>query len=283
VERNYYQNRKYFFAEGSDFGWEPGESYTRALVVRLFVNGPAVFLLDRTLLCLPLVGVAATVYGWRRRDRSLLLVAAWLWSLVFMFNFGSTSTKAYIPLALFQRYLYPVFLPSALLVAGFVCALVFRPSRGRLAWVRPAAGAIACAFIAWAGWPSLYFGLRYPPQWNSEVRTLKETVQPDSKLYADTFSIRAFEFLRGYPRKTAWTDFEQLPSESDIGNGSLVLVNPRYIEWLERHGGIWGSRRSGYRVHDFYRKPPGDWTRVWQNGSVFLYRVTKEAVQRNER
>jgi 4-amino-4-deoxy-L-arabinose transferase-like glycosyltransferase len=285
VERNYYQNQKYFFAEGSDFGWEPGESYARVLAVRLFVDGPAVFFFDRTLLFLPLVGVVATIYGWRRRNQSLLLAAGWLWSLVLMFNFASTSTKSYIPLALFQRYLYPVFLPAVLLVAGFVAAAIFSPapSRARFARLMPVAGVLASALIAWAAWPSLYFGVKYPPRWNAEVRSLKDVLQPDAVLYADTFSIRALEFMSGYPRQTAWTDFERLQPGQELRDGSFVLVNHQYIGWLERHGGIWGTRRSGYRAHAFYRDPPSDWTRVWQNGNAFLYRVNNKVAQRHDR
>jgi hypothetical protein len=112
---------------------------------------------------------------------------------------------------------------------------------------------------------------------------LKDVVQPDTVVYADTFSIRALEFMGGYPRETAWTDFEHLQSAHEIRDGSLVLVNHQYIGWLDRHGGIWGSRRSGYRTHDFYREPPANWTPVWQNGNAFLYRVNEKVAHRDDR
>ena len=55
------------------------------------------------------------------------------------------------------------------------------------------------------------------------------------------------------------------------------MVNAQYIQWLERHGGIWGSRKSGYANHEFYRSAPASWTPVFHNDNLSVYRVDKAA------
>ncbi len=280
AERDYHQNAKYFFAEGSDFGWKAGDSRTHALVNRLFVSGPAAIFVNRSMLFMPTIGLVAMLYAWLRRDRSFLVPAVWLWTLVLMFNFSSSSTTSYAPLVLLERYMYPIFFPSIVLVSGFFAkTIVLRhePARREIPILR-LAGALTAVCLLWIGGKDVALAFKYPPTWwLKDVRIVKAYVTPDSSVYADTLSLRAFEFFEGYPKTTAWTDFERLGSPEELPPGSLVVVNNQFIQWLDSHGGIWGSRTSGYRQFPFYSAAPRSWTRLWQNGNLSLYRVNERS------
>ena len=288
IERNYRQWPNGFFTEGSDFGWQPGQSYGRALFDRLFVAGPAMFFLDRSMLFLPLIGLVTTVYAWWRRDDAFVIPALWLWTLVLMFNFSSSSMTTYTPLALFQRYLYPIFAPSIVLVAGFLGRLQFPSDQAGAVRARPHRWAAAgtALFILWAAAPNLYYSVRTPPDWwLAEARQHRATVHPDTTLYSDTLTLRAFEFFNGYPDAPAWTDFADIQSAADIPQGSLVLVNNQYIQWLDKNAGMWLSwplpelsDTTGYRKHAFYDTPPVGWRRLWANHNASLYRVETSAL-----
>jgi Dolichyl-phosphate-mannose-protein mannosyltransferase len=279
TERSYRFNSKYFFAEGSDFGWEVGQSRAHAVVNRLFVSGPSTIFLNRSLLFLPALAVVASLYAWRQRDRAFLVPAAWFWTLVLMFNFSSSSAASYTPLTLLGRYLYPLFFPAILLVSGFLAKTTMArrdPETGGAPRpvFRLAGFAVALCLVV-VGGKDLALAFRYPPTWwMKDVRAIRGTVRPDTVVYADTFSLRAFEFFDGYPAATSWTDFERVGSTAQLAPGSLVVVNRQFIDWLDKHGGIWGSRRTGYVRFAFYTDPPPTWTPVWENGNLFMYRVS---------
>ncbi len=279
VEVDYRQNAKYFFTEGSAHGWSEGGSRWRAVANRVFVSGPSTLFLDPSLLYLPLMAAIATLYGWVRRERTFLLPAIWFWTLAFMFDFGSSSVTEYIPLALFQRYLYLLYYPSIVLAAGFL-ARTLLPSRAPgvapRAWT-PAfrlVGLAMAATIVWVGGRQALYDVRHPQTWwLDDVRAVRGQVTPETVLFADTLSLRALEFFDRYPAHTRWTDFDQVPAGAQLPGGSLVMVNKRYLQWLHQHGGIWGSRRTGYPVLAFYDRAPASWTVVWQNSNLSLYRV----------
>ena len=277
IERNYRQLENGFFTEGSDFGWQKGESYARALAKRLFVSGPAMLLLDYEFLFLPLIGLIAAFHGWYTKDRSFLIPSLWLVSLLLMFNFSSTSLSSYMPVALFHRYFYLIIFPSVVLVSGLIGKLVFEGpgappavvQRERRFW-----GVLLAIILLLTGGYLLQSAYRSSVStWASEVRTLGSIVKPSSRLFTDTLSIRGFEFFLGYPGKTGWTDFADVRSPSEIQPGSLVLVNKAYIEWLNRNGGMWLSPRAGYQKHDFYDRPPPSWKMIWKSGNASLYQV----------
>jgi len=277
IERNYRELENGFFTEGSDFGWQEGESYARAFAKRLLVSGPAMLLLDQAFLLLPMIGLIAAFHGWYSKDRSLLVPSLWLVTLLLMFNFASTSLSSYMPIALFHRYFHMIIFPSVVLVAGLIGKLVFEGGEDSQEEVRRERrfwGALLAIGLVLVGGYNLQGSLRSSPSsWASELRSLRSAVEPSSRLYTDTLSIRGFEFLWGYPRATQWTDFADLASSEEVRPGSLVLVNRAYIEWLNRNGGMWLSPRSGYRQHGFYESPPSSWKEVWRNGNVRMYRA----------
>lgn len=284
VERNYRQWENSFFTEGSDFGWKRGESHAQALARRLFVTGPALILFSRTFFYLPLIGLGATLWAWRRGDRRFLIPSLWLWSLVLMFNFSSSSTATYTPLALFHRYLSPIFFPAIVLVSGFLATAITvdrrSRTRGRPAIAQWSALAIGL-FVAWIGAHDLFVALRNDSTWLEEIRALRDRVNPATRIYSDGLSLRAFEFFNDFPRRTEWIDLRDVSSPDQIAEGSLVLVYPPGIEWLDRNAGMWvawpapgPTDRNGYLRQHFYRDPPASWTTVWQSGGVRLYRAT---------
>ena len=281
IERNYRQWENGFFSEGSNMGWAQGTSRTQALLNRIFVSGPATLLLEPSLYYLPILGIGAAFYGWLRKDRSFTVPSLWLLTLLLIFNFASSSTTEYIPLSLYQRYLYPLFYPAMILVAGFLARTVFSQpialKRRRL--MELGSGIIVALLILWAAVPNLYFGVP-PTGWAAEVRMFKDDVRPESPLYSDSLTLRAFEFFAGYPSRTSWYGFEQIASSEDIPAGSTVIVNKRYIEWLNRNAGMWvawpapgRTPRGGYRQHDFYGAPPNTWTEVWKSDNVKIYKA----------
>ena len=285
IERNYRQWESSFFTEGSDFGWKRGESRAHALLHRLFVSGPATILLNRTLLFIPLLGLLATVYAVRRKDGRYLVPALWLWTLVLMLNFSSSSTSAYTPLALFQRYLYPLLFPAVVLVGGFL-ATTLAPvlatadsGRDRRA---PSLmlGAAVALFLVWVGGRQLVWSLRSSARWYDEVWSVAPQVDTQTNIYSDALSLRGLEFRNAFPPATAWIDLGQTPTPEDIPDGSLVLINPTAIRWLNKNAGMWVAwptprltRETGYPLRLQYEALPTSWTRLWSSGDVALYRA----------
>jgi len=284
MERNYRQWPNGFFTEGSVFGWPRGMDYRTALVDRLFVSGPSRILLDPTFYSLPAVGLVGMVIAWARGRRQFVIPGLWLASLVLMFNFASSSTASYVPLALSHRYLYLEYFAAIVLASGFLWTVVTsrRSHDRRIAdWFERAAAAIAVAVICWGAAPSLYFGvLTRSDRWTSEVRSLDEHVTPATPVYADALSLRAFEFFDRFPVRTQWIEFDDIASPQRIVPGSLVIVNARYLEWLNRNAGMWvnwpapgPTDFSGYRQHPFYTTAPASWRLVWHNDNTRVYRV----------
>lgn len=284
MERNYRQWPNGFFTEGSVLGWARGTDHRAALIDRLFISGPWRILFEGSSYSLAAIGLAATAIASVRGDRRFVIPGLWLLSLVLMFNFASSSTRSYVPLALYNRYLYVTFFPAIVLVAGFLWKVIASPGR-RVApsgdWLERAAGAIAVAVICWGAAPTLYFGMmNRAKSWTSEVRVLDEQVTPATPLYADALSLRAFEFFDGYPATTRWVEFDDIGSPDQMAPGSLVIVNARYLEWLNRNAGMWvnwpapgPTDVSGYRQHSFYTNPPASWRLIWQNDNARIYRI----------
>jgi 4-amino-4-deoxy-L-arabinose transferase-like glycosyltransferase len=282
VERNYRQWENGFFVEGSNYGWAPGTSHSAAIARRLFITGPARILFDPALYYLPCLGLVAAAYGWWQRDRAFLIPSLWLCTLVLIFNFGSSSLSSYIPLVLYYRYLYPIYFPAIVLVSGLLVRTLLADGhlhlgRGRL--TQQAVGAATLLAIASAAGPQLYYSIVQPAPWAVEVRALRGMATPDTVVYADALTLRAFEFFNAYPARTAWTDFDHLGAVGQIQPGSLVIVNDRYIQWLNQNAGMWvawppgPTNRAGYKRHDFYTQAPEGWSVIWKNGNARVYRT----------
>jgi 4-amino-4-deoxy-L-arabinose transferase-like glycosyltransferase len=277
IERNYRELENGFFTKGSSFGWREGESYARAVVKRLLIGGPNLVLLNSYFLFLPLIGLIAAFHGWYSKDKAFLIPSLWLVTLVLMFNFASSSLSSYMPVALFDRYFYPIIFPSIVLASGLIGKLIFGGGqapvddvqRERRFW-----GALVAGALLLTGGYHAQSAVRSPAStWASEFRDLRSFVQPASLLYTDTLSRRGLGFYWGYPAETKWIDFADVDSADQIRPGSLVLINTAYVDWLNRNAGMWLSPSTGYRNHDFYQNPPDSWNRIWQKGTARLYLV----------
>jgi hypothetical protein len=277
IERNYRLIENGFFTRGSDFGWRESESYARAVAKRLLIDGPALLLLQYDFLFVPLIGLIAVFHGWYSKDRRFLVPSLWLVTLLFMFNFSSTSLSSYMPLPLFHRYFYLAIFPAVLLAAGLLGRLVFERGeelqddarRERRFW-----GLLVGIALLLSGGYYVQGALRSSPSaWAEEVRTLSSKIVPSSPLYADTLSLRGLEFFHGYPGRTEWKDLSSVGSADQIRPGSLVLVNRAYVEWLNRNAGMWLSPKTGYAHHALYENPPPLWKRIWQSENARLYLV----------
>jgi len=195
-----------------------------------------------------------------------------------MFNFASSSTSTYTPLALFNRYLFPLFLPATVLAAGLVSRQfgpAIRSIRDKKVPIRQWSGVLAAGILLWAGVRPLVWSLRGADRswWTAEVRELSGRIGPEVVLYSDTLTLRGLDFFEGYPGDNHWTDFQRIESAAAIEPGSLVLINPQYLQWLERNRGMWLSRVAGYRIHPFFESPPPHWVKVWENGNASLFQV----------
>ena len=276
IERNYRQWENSFFTEGSDFGWPKGSSRAVALIKRLFISGPTFLFLNSYFLFLPLVGLVAAIHAAYWKDRSFLIPSVWFITLFLMFNFSSSSVASYSPLPLFERYFYPILFPSIVLASALLGKLMFQDQsvareirRERSFW-----GVLVITLLLIFGGPYVYWGYRTPLTWTHEVRDIVHIVKPSSPFYSDILTLRMLEFFSGYPVQTSWIDFESINSTGELKPGSMVMVNKRYIAWLDKNGGMWLSKRSGYRKHEFYDHPPQTWRRIYESSNAVLYQLS---------
>ena len=281
IERNYAVLENGFFTEGSDLGWSEDESYVGALARRLFVTGPHVLLLNPVMLYLPLAGLVAAVFGWKTRDEAFLLPSLWLLTLLLMFNFASSSTDSYLPLAITpgSRYVFSVAFPAVVLAAGLIGrqthALDAAIRARRLSPATLPVVAVLGVVVLSGAWQYQY-PVRHLDEvraWTAEVRAVSDDVEPQTLLYSDTLSLRGLSFFAAYPDTVRWVDFARLPPGASPDPNSLVLVNHAYIEWLQVNAGMWLSPPEGYRTHMFYHAAPESWTVLWSNENATLYRV----------
>lgn len=280
IERNYQQLENGFFIEGSKFGWPKGTSYTRALLKRLFISGPETIFLNVQFLFTPLIGIIATLYARYWNDKAYFIPSLWLITLIFMFNFSSSSTSSYTPLALFERYLYLIYFPAIILTAGFIDKLLLNKKeerikeeigRERFFW-----GLVISFFfiiIAVYQTQSHLRHARIPQGWADEGRIVSAILKPSDRVYTDILNIKALEFYWNYPQNMEAEDFEEMKSSKKISAGSFVLIHPRAINWLDVNAGMWLSKGNVYIKPYFYDNIPPSWKVVWKNEMATLYRV----------
>ena len=278
IERSHVQAKSYLFFEGSRFGWPEGGSQIKAIIKRLFLDGPSDVFLNPRFLFLPLFGLLATAYAVYWSDRSFLVPALWMLTLAFMYNFGSVSLSSYSPLPMYSRYPHPLMLPAAVLTAGLITKILAadhdampRTSiRERFFWGL----VVACLVVT----TSLYMTFRQVrdcPEKRAlfdEMRIPAKLIKPSDRLYTDPLSSKALEFYWGYPRKMNMINFEGMQPE-DIKPGSFVLVNKYRLDWLNVNVSMWLTKEYGYHKPAFSGAAPDSWTRLWSNNGGTLYRV----------
>ena len=276
-QRSFIQTKAYLFYEGSRFGWPEGSSHLKALLKRLFFDGTNKIFLADQLLFLPFVGLIVSAHSLYWKDKSFLIPALWMLTLIFMYNFSSCSFSSYTPLVLYNRYLHPILLPSVLLVSGFIYKLLSRQnenqnigrSKERFFW-----GIILAVLIIIMGCYFTFVSIRGMQRVNSiyETRIVSTKVKPSDQIYTDPLTIKALEFYWGYPEKMNVINFEDLKTE-EIPPNSFVLTDVTRVNWLKVNVSMWLTKDYGYKKPEFFDHPPKSWKTIWKNANAVLYRV----------
>jgi hypothetical protein len=242
--------------------WNPEAPWSGGLMGRLLRDGPTVIFLNTEFGLFTAVALLAIAYGLYRKAHWPWFVSVWFVYHVLIFNFGSHSLRAYMPLPAWEhRYFYPLLLPAALLVAALLDTLL-RPVDAterkpveRLFW-----GATLGVIVLLGCAHGLYRDLKEKDVSYVE-RSIARIVPQAAPLYTDARSAWLLRFFRSYPAQSAVVDFAGMEAR-DIPPGSYVLVNPARVAIVLHYG---------YRPPAFLASPPVTWERRWENGPARLY------------
>lgn len=275
IERNYHMIPDSFFTEGSRWGWPVGGDYSKAVVKRLFVTGPKMIFFNSQFLYLPLLGLLASLVALCRKDKSFLYPVVWLLTLFLMFNFASSSSSSYAPLALLNRYLYPVCFPAIILGAAFLDKLYCTAKSNNYAIIKRVFGGLLITFFILVCTYHLYlevkYGHRVRESWSSDIRKISRDLPSSSTIYTDAISKKGLEFFWRYPDHANINNFEGMTSTRMIHTGSYVLIQNKYLRWLNINAGMWLSDGRIYRQPPFVTDPPPGWNIVFQGKDTSLF------------
>jgi len=265
AERNYQATAVWFFDQSSPyFGWENGH-FAKALAKRLIVDGPREILLSFR----ALPAFAALALAWRVvfREYRCAMPGIWLVSLALMFCYASSSFEHYRPLPTFERYLYPLLLPAALLFAGFLARLLLSgpdcpACRERAFW----AWALIAAYFAHSAsaLPAVL--------WSRPERTEREVaakVDGTDIIYTDYRTASSLVFFRAgslSPSTATTIPYENMDAEA-MEAGAYVLLDNDMTDFL--------VRSYDYRPPPFVHAPPQTWRRVWADGMSILFQIPR--------
>jgi 4-amino-4-deoxy-L-arabinose transferase-like glycosyltransferase len=273
VPKNYQQNAVWFFDQSSPyFGWKPG-GYVHALLRRLLVSGPKA---ELTAFCmLPAFALVAACWGALGRDRRFIMLGLWLILQLLAFDLASSSLTSYRPLPLvFERYLYPLLLPSVLLCSGFISVLFLRTRGSKLASHRRFwAAVVTTGILASVALPLK--DLRPHPL--KMIRHIAERLGPSDTVYTDFYTA---EFLTFFAQdRILNTDelayakpimpYEKLSIE-EMQPGSFVVINDRPLDFVVSRGGT-----TKYEAPDFYKRHPSSWRLISKEGGVALFSIER--------
>jgi len=275
TERNYHQYQNAFFVSGSSLTAPGRHSYAAAVVRRLVFDGPLTFFTHSQFLFLPLLAGIVCLHAIYWRDRTYLVPGVWFASLVLMFNFASSSLSSYVPLILFERYLYPVMLPAIIVAAGFGATLFFdiAEREGGVRRERRFWGGLVALSLLLVAVEKNYANRKFSPDWVSEVRTLSSSLRPADRIYTDILSIHGLEFYWRYPVRMNTVNFEDMTADTTPRPGDYVLANTTYLDWLASMAGWWPTERATFHKPAMLDSIPRSWETVWRNETATLYRL----------
>jgi hypothetical protein len=273
MERNYELNAVWFFDKSSPyFGWDSG-NYAKALVKRLFFTGPRDMLLNSRMTFVPALAILGAAWGVVFRRRSFVIPTIWLISLLVMFNFMTSSFASYKPLPLsggFDRYLYPILLPSLVLVGSFLATLLVGNSdlgnsdysvrAERRFWAM-------VLIVVFCGISALKVRNTMMSRPEQVERNVVKRLRDTDVVYTDYRTARNLVFFRtglllpSNATNIAWEKEDQ----RKIPKGAYVLANNNKINFL--------NKSYKYKIPDFVAKPPSTWERVWTYSNADLYLV----------
>lgn len=274
TERNYRQYPNAFLGRGSSLMAPAQQSYAKAVLKRLLIEGPWTIFMHSQFLFLPLIAAIVSVRALYWRDRAYLLPALWFGSLVFMFNFASSSVSSYVPLVLFERYLYPIMLPAVVVVSGFLATLLFDTAqrgdsvvrRERRFW-----GVLTIAALLLVAVEKNYLNRKYRSGWLASTKTLSTILKPTDRLYTDILTINGLEFFWRYPNRMNVVNFEDMTVTPQPGD--YVVANKANLNWLVDMAGWWPTEHTTYVKPTMVEQPPASWETTWRSDDAALYRV----------
>ncbi len=262
IEVTYAETPVWYFDQSSPiFGWSEG-GYTKALLKRLLITGPTALLSAFSML--PLFALVAIAWAAFTRDRRFIIPAVWLVTLMAMFNFSSSSLESYKPIPLWGRYLYPVLLPSTLLVSGALATL----------WQSKAVKELIAERRFWAAvWVLAYLlsCARVAGQLNSRPEQIVRDVLPkldkSNVVYTDFRTASVLVFLRTgklSSSNSTTVPYENVPLDT-LKPGSLVFINQDKLDFL--------TLSYGYKIPELVSHPPKTWEHIWGEKRSALFRV----------
>jgi 4-amino-4-deoxy-L-arabinose transferase-like glycosyltransferase len=243
--------------------WNPDRPWSGGLLARLFRDGPQVMLLNTQFGLVTAIAVLSIAYGVFRRFPGIWFVSLWFLYHAFIFNFGSHSLRAYMPLPAWERYFYPVLLPAVLLGAALLASLLKREEPGppgdteRRFWGLAVASVLLLAFAH-----GIYRDLKANDISYVE-RSTARMIPPDTTLYTDARTAWLLRFFWSYPAQTATRDFTGVPA-SAIPPGAHVLLNPKRVAIMLNYG---------QHPPAFFETPPAAWVKRWEGASARLYQM----------
>jgi hypothetical protein len=241
-------------------------------VRRLFVSGPKGELTDFSEL--PVFALIAAIWGVLNRDRRFAMLGLWLVTQMLLFNFGSSSLTSYrpLPLEFFERYLYPLLLPSVLLCSGFVVLLCQQCEVPMLASERRFWATIVAIGIFAAVALSLKDLRSHPLQM---IQHVAERLRPSDTVYTDFYTAQFLAFfaqnkilnVEELTRAQPITPYEKL-SADEMRPGAYVLISDRNLDFTVSRQGT-----TKYKAPEFYAHHPSSWKLISEERGVTLFRI----------
>jgi len=234
------------------------------LIRRVLRDGPATIFFNSSLGYVTCAALGGVIYAGLKKIKAFLVPGIWFISLVFMFNFASSSFTFYRPLVLFDRYLYPLLFPAVLIAAGFIDALVPRMHLfGWENWKRLLAAALMIGGVGFAcikGFDeNLKKGIGSPVE-----RIVSQMLSPEDELLTDVRTAWVLNYFWDYPEKTGVRDFEGI-STQEVPPSVHVLINRDRIEFLQS--------AYGYAFPEFCENIPTHWILEWSGNRAELFRI----------
>jgi len=259
AEKNYEVCKIWFFDKGTKWGYG-AEGYLSGLLKRIFLDGPKTIFMNQNFGFVTGTALLAVCWAIFKKARKFLIPGFWFISLVFMFNFGSSSLKSYKPLVLFDNRMYPLLFPAILLTGGFIDTLITEQKKGGkksfLANLLIVCIIFACGYVQ--------TGIGSPVERIMSRGYLK----PGDIIYTDSRTAWVLKFFWKYPKETRTFDFTGM-AVNEIPEEAYVLINRDRADFI--------NEADGYVLPEFYCDLPDYWELKWRKNRAELYWVPMAA------
>jgi hypothetical protein len=265
TERNYKVSAVWFFEPSSPFhGWND-DSFYKTLIKRLFWSGPKTLFLDPSMAYIPVTGLVAAAWALVFKDRRLCIIAVWFAAVLLAYNFMSTSFAEYKPLVLFDRYLYPIFLPSLVLTSALIGGHLSFSGNLRLAREKRFWATIILLFLLANNFTGLLPAASVRPQMLE--RAVSKYLDPRQMIFSDYRTAANLVFFRDGLLAKSSSHIQPWESTSlqDLPTGAYVLINSETLRFI--------TTAYKYARPEYASSPPETWKKVYSTYGGDLYRV----------